>query len=330
MHGTVHVHDIPGLSAGSASRRVRVWTPEGYGSATTESFPVLYLQDGQGLFRRSRSRRPAMTWHADTTAQSLINADAIPPLILVGIDNAGPKRTEEYTPVAWNGEGGHAVDYADVLVNEILPFVDRTYRTRPGPRSTALGGSSLGGLFALYAGLRMPDVFGGILAMSPSVYWGDDYIVTSIKQYPPRSVRIWLDVGRHETATMRKGLRKLHKALMRNGGSVGGSKIRVTEDQQGRHDDVSWGRRFGRALSFLFPGERPARTGPTTWRVPVGSSLALRVPAEAGTRDRSQPRRAGRATGHFPGRPTTTPRLGLAGSGSPQPAPPPASARGPR
>lgn len=263
MRGTVHVHDIPDLSAGSPGRRVRVWTPSGYGSATTTSLPVLYLQDGQNLFTRPRLRSEEVGWQADTTAQDLITAGAIPPLILVGIDNSGATRADDYTPVAWKGEGGRAEDYADLLAIEIKPFVDRTYRTRSGPESTALGGSSLGGLFALHAGLRMPDVFGGIVAMSPSVYWGDDHIIATVEQSPPSNARIWLDVGRRETATMRRGLRKLQRALKRNASRGDGlsrtARLRVSEDPKGRHDEVSWGRRFGRALRFLFPANRTAR-----------------------------------------------------------------------
>ena len=264
MHGTVNVHDLPSLSADSPDRRVRVWTPSGYASTKTRRLPVLYLQDGQNLFRSPPSKSQDARWDADTTAQRLVTAKAIPPLILVGIDNAGAKRADEYAPVEWKGAGGRADDHADRLVTEIKPFVDRAYRTRPGPESTALGGSSLGGLFSLYAGMRMPDVFGGILAMSPSVYWGDDHILAEVEQHPPKSMRIWLDMGRHETATMRNGLRKLHKALTRNGRRSDKKSevpiLRTVEDPEGRHDEASWGRRFGRALRFLFPAKRATRT----------------------------------------------------------------------
>lgn len=69
---------------------------------------------------------------------------------------------------------------------------------------------------------------------------------------------------------MRKGLRKLHEALLRKATRrPHAPKIRVTEDQQGRHDVASWGRRFGRALRFLFPAERPARVVRST-RKPAG------------------------------------------------------------
>lgn len=286
MHGRVHVHDLPDLSADTPGRKVRVWTPNCYADASAPRFPVLYLQDGQNLFGGSRSRSKSGNWQVDATAQRLITAGAIPPMILVGVDNVGAERADEYTPVPWKGKGGRAEVYADLLVSEVKHFVDRTYRTRPGPESTALGGSSLGGLFALYAGLRMPDVFGGIMAMSPSIYWGEDHIVGVAEQVPPSSVRIWLDVGQHETTTMRTGLRKIHDALTRNGWRTDRASrrtaLRTIEDPDGHHDEASWGRRFAQALRFLFPAnglreqaraEHPA-DGRSSRTSPGGRSVA--------------------------------------------------------
>lgn len=243
-----------------------MWTPREYEGAKLHGLPVLYLPDGQNLFSSPlspKSRSKPVGWQVDKTAQKLIDADAIPPLILVGIDNAGAKRADEYTPVVWNGTGGRADDHEELLVSAIKPFIDRRYRTGSGPESTALGGSSLGGLFALYTGLRRQDVFGGIMAMSPSVYWGKDHILTVVEQSPPASARIWVDVGRKETATMRTGLRKVQRALKRNARSrdreAPRASIRAIEDAEGRHDEASWGRRFGTALRFLFPANRALR-----------------------------------------------------------------------
>ena len=286
MCGRVEVHDLPDLSADTPGRKVRVWMPNGYADASAPRLPVLYLQDGQNLFGSHSSRAQTACWQANATALRLITAGTIPPLILVGVDNAGAERADDYTPVAWKGKGGRAEDYADLLVSEVKPLVDRTYRTRPGPESTALGGSSLGGLFALYAGLRMPDVFGGIMAMSPSVYWGEDHIVGVAEQVPRSNVRIWLDVGQHETTTMRTGLRKVHDALTRNGWRSDRASrrtaLRTIEDPDGHHDEASWGRRFALALRFLFPANglpEPARAehpayGRSSRTSPGGRSVA--------------------------------------------------------
>lgn len=264
MPGTVAVHDLPSLSADCPGRRVRVWTPSSYSDSGSRRFPVLYLQDGQNLFVRPGPKAQGVRWQADTSAQKLITAKAIPPVILVGVDNAGAGRADDYTPVVWKGKGGRAEDYCNLLVTKIKPFVDRAYRTRPGPESALVGGSSLGGLFSLYAGLRRPDVFGGIMAMSPSVFWGGDHILKEVEQSPRNGTRIWIDVGRNETATMRKGFRKLVRVLTSSGWSRSRvselATLRAIEDPHGSHDEASWGRRFGRALKFLLPVGRTKRT----------------------------------------------------------------------
>lgn len=242
---------------------MRVWVPPGYSDGVARRFPVLYLQDGQNVFSRQRPRSQGLSWNADTTARKLILDGLIAPIILVAIDNSGEGRAAEYTPVPWKGKGGRAADYASVLVTKIKPFIDRTYRTLPGPETTAVGGSSLGGLFSLYAGLRMPDIFGGVMVMSPSVFWGNGHIIREVEACSRPAVRIWLDVGQRETATMRKGLRKLLRALTRSGWrrdrALRHATLRASEDPEGRHDESSWGRRFGRALRFLFPASQRQR-----------------------------------------------------------------------
>lgn len=281
MGGDLHVHHLPDPSGSTQCRQVRVWTPSSYSDSSAKRFPVLYLQDGQNLFADPESRSGAKTWKVNTTAQRLITGGTVQSLILVGIDNAGAKRADDYTPVAWRGEGGSADVYTDFLVAKVKRFIDRTYRTRPGPESTALGGSSLGGLLALYAGLQMPDVFGGILAMSPSVYWGEDHIVSIAEQAQPSSTRIWVDMGMHETTTMRTGLRRIIAALTRSGWRRDRSpraNLRAIEDPNGHHDEASWGRRFGRALRFLFPAKRAARTGPVRTDAVCRTRPARRTP----------------------------------------------------
>ena len=50
-----------------------------------------------------------------------------------------------------------------MLVEEVKPFIEKTYRTLPGPENTGMGGSSLGGLVTLHLGIQYPQVFGKLL-----------------------------------------------------------------------------------------------------------------------------------------------------------------------
>lgn len=254
--GSLHTHHVA-AGAGRSARRFRVWTPAGYTTDPTHRYPVLYVQDGQNVFDGD-SAFAGVGWELGTTAQRLIDKQQLPPLLLVGIDNSGAHRTDEYTPVPWHGRGGHAADLAHLLIEAIKPFVDRHYRTRPDAEHTAIAGSSLGGLFALHTGLRRLDVFGHVAALSPSVFWGDDHLLRLLAPLPHRlPVRIWLDAGKRETANVRDGARRLAELLLGKGWQKHRTARRATlrhvEVAGGRHDERSWGRRFDRVLKFLFP-----------------------------------------------------------------------------
>lgn len=273
MPGSLHTHHFASHRRGIAGRRVRVWTPDGYAAEPTRRYPVLYLQDGQNVFDAA-SAFAGVAWQAHTTAQQLIHAKKITPLILVAIDNSGPHRTDDYTPVPWlHHGGGHAGAYAQLLLEEIKPFVDHHYRTMPGPESTALGGSSLGALFALYTGLRCPRVFGHVAAMSPSAFWGDHHLLHTVARSSHVPVRIWLDAGKREKPALRQSTSALAQLLLDKGWqkhrTAKRATLRFTEVPGGRHTEAAWGKRFGRVLRFLFPAAPAARAPRKRARTPA-------------------------------------------------------------
>ncbi|NNE69290.1 MAG: alpha/beta hydrolase, partial [Rhodothermales bacterium] len=145
-------------------RDVRVYLPPGYADSE-HRYPVLYLHDGGNLFDAANA---GFEWHADEAAEALISGGEIEPLIIVGVDATAARMTE-YTP----GPEGEA--YGQFLTRELKPFMDATYRTDPARAS--VGGSSLGGLISVFLGARYPEVYEGILAASPSVWWDDRSIL---------------------------------------------------------------------------------------------------------------------------------------------------------
>src|SRR5437660_482690 len=70
--------------------------------------------------------------------------------------------------------------YGKFLVEEVKPFIDRTYRTLPGRKHTAVGGSSLGGLISLFLCKWYPEAFGLCAAVSPSLWWDRDLLLRSV------------------------------------------------------------------------------------------------------------------------------------------------------
>ena len=85
------------------------------------------------------------------------------------------------------------------MIEELKPFIDRKYRTERGAESTALGGSSLGGLATLVLGLWFPNVFSRLAVLSPSVWWDDCVIYGMVESLEDKlPLKIWLDTGTHE------------------------------------------------------------------------------------------------------------------------------------
>lgn len=149
--------------------------PPSYGEHPGKRYPVLYLCDGYWDFAL-----------VNAFYGNLLYDKVIPEILLVGFGYQGDKpnydrlRRWEYTPVADThaqpdaGETGHAADFLATIERKIIPFVEREYRADPSYR--VLGGSSLGGLFTLYAAFARPGLFQAYIAPSPAVVWADDWL----------------------------------------------------------------------------------------------------------------------------------------------------------
>ena len=110
------------------------------------------MHDGQNLFDATTSY--VGEWNVDETLDS-INAQ----VIVIGIEHGGEKRIEELTPTKHEKYGGgNANNYLDFIVTTLKPFVDKSYRTKPNTKNTAIFGSSLGGLVSFYAALKYPTI----------------------------------------------------------------------------------------------------------------------------------------------------------------------------
>ena len=235
-------------------RDVIVYLPPQYDRQESQRYPVLYLNDGQNLFD-SATAFIGVEWGVDETAERLIRAGEIQSIIIVGIYNTGEHRIEEYTPTVDSKlkRGGKADQYGRFIIEELKPFIDRRYRTAPGPEETGLGGSSLGGLVSLYLGLKFPQIFGRLMVMSPSVWWDRGMIFRFVQflQAKP-DTRIWLDIGTEEGKLTAAHVRQLKDFLVVKGWRFE-VDLKYLEDEGGMHTETDWGRRVEPALKFLFP-----------------------------------------------------------------------------
>ncbi len=232
-------------------RSVLVYLPPSYYENPERRYPVLYLHDGQNLFDGNTSFIHGQEWRVDETAERLIRAAKIEPLIIVGIYNTGAERLAEYTPTRdKRGRGGSGELYCKFLTDELKPFIDRSYRTRTDAANTALGGSSLGGLISLWIGLKRADVFGKLAVLSPSVWWDEKAILKAISRKLP--LKLWVDIGTTEGDTALPDTRLLRDALKEKGWKEG-TDLAYHEFEGAGHNEASWAARFGQVLLFLFP-----------------------------------------------------------------------------
>jgi predicted alpha/beta superfamily hydrolase len=226
-------------------RDVAVWLPPGYESGE-KRYPVLYMNDGEQIFAG---------WRMHETARELIRAGAIGPLIIVAVNSTGEYRTDEYTPTFAPaiGAGGKADLYGRLLVEELKPFIDSQYRTLTDVQHTGLGGSSHGGLAAMYLGLKYPGVFGKLAVVSPSVWWNDRVIVRDVEALKARpNIRIWLDRGTAEGPGA--DVAALRDALIAKGWTS--NDLKYVEALGALHTEAAWARRAGPMLTFLFQNRR--------------------------------------------------------------------------
>jgi enterochelin esterase-like enzyme len=260
------------------NRTLRVLLPPDYDAPANRArrYPVLYLLDGQALFDACLSVYSHHEWRVDETVYQLIAAHAIPPMIVVGIDNAGEQRAHEFLPYKdFVGDPDMpppaGMQFPDFLGSEVLPLIDASFRTLTGAANTGIGGSSYGGVAALYALQARPGTFGYGLIESAPLWVGMGQLVRDTKPLTATPLRVYVGWGAKEiednprrTAMWRRLLLEL-QANFRAAGYDNNS-YRFVIDQEGRHTEESWARRLPAALTFLFGDWREQAAGSPTTR----------------------------------------------------------------
>ncbi len=264
LTGSVERHPDFRSEVLGTTRRVWVYLPPHYAREPERRFPVLYLQDGQNAFDGATAFLAGKEWEVDETVERLSTEGRIEPLIVVAVDNGGDRRAFEYLPTRDRrvGDGGGAAPYTRMLVEELKPWVDRTYRTRPDRESTGIGGSSFGGVLALHAGLTHPEVFSRIAALSTSAWVDDRFLVRFVDALSAKpETRVWTDIGTREGSSAVSDARALRDALVRKGWREG-EDLRHVEAEGAVHDETAWAKRMPEVLEFLFPPEGSAAPAP--------------------------------------------------------------------
>jgi predicted alpha/beta superfamily hydrolase len=215
------------------TRRIWIYLPAAYSASTAKRYPVLYMHDGQNLFDNSTAF--AGEWGVDEALDSIKNA-----CIVVGIDNGGAKRMNEYNPNDTQQFGkGEGRAYLEFIVQTLKPFIDRQYRTFADKQHTYMAGSSMGGLITFYAGLYYPSVFGRLGVFSPS-FWIEPSIKTQTTQFAKKtthgSQKYYFYAGGGEGQQMAPDMKAVAAILKQ---AAQPALITVVKPA-GKHNEISW------------------------------------------------------------------------------------------
>lgn len=252
------------------SRNVEIFLPAGYNPESADKYKVLYMHDGQNVFNPKTSYT-GIDWGVDEAIDSLMKAGKIKNTIVVAPWNS-PKRFVEYMPKSpaeasedpvffkemkkeYGFDGLYSDEYLKFLVEELKPFIDKTYNTSTKVEDTSIMGSSMGGLISLYAICKYPDVFGA--AGCISTHWvvpvlGEAYIKTLPESLPsPENHKIYFDFGTEGHDAQYEPFQNEVDQMMIEKAYVTGSNWMTKKYQGASHSEKSWKERIHIPLQFL-------------------------------------------------------------------------------
>lgn len=246
------------ISTLDRKRMVRVYLPKKYNENKEKRYPVLYMHDGQNLYK-DEDAGYGMSWGiSDYLDKSDLE------IIVVGIDcNDGYKRLDEYSP--WSssemrkifapeldGIGGEGTKYIEYIINELKPLIDENFRTNPD--ETSMAGSSMGGLISTYAACKYPNIFKRVASVSSAYWFTQEEIELLIKNSDLSAIeKFYLDVGTNESSGTIDSQRYIESSesvysLLK--GKVKDIKFVIADGAV--HNELAWRERVPAIFSYLF------------------------------------------------------------------------------
>jgi len=245
-----------------AEREVRVYLPPGYDSGSAR-YPLLIVNDGIDALEQGRM---------DQALDYLVGR-TVAPVIVAFVE--GPRSELAGTRRLTDA-------YVQLVVDALVPLLDRTYRTVAGSQARAMMGAGQGGVAAVYAALHYPQVFGKVAVQSPGLFWNPgSELLSAVRDQDPIPVEFYVDWNRYD-------LRVRNSA---------GANFDLREDT----------RAFAALLKAkgyaVTGGEAAEGFGWTSWRATTDQLLEALFPLNA-QRGRAQPQRGSSRSGSRPTSPS--------------------------
>jgi enterochelin esterase-like enzyme len=203
-----------------------IYLPPCYENSADAHFPVLYFLNGL-----TYNQDQWVRLGAPATADQLIQSNQSLPFIIVFPD-------DRY----WNSEAG--AGFGNRLINDLIPYVDKNYRTIADREHRALGGLSWGGGWTVKLGFDHPELFGSLSLHSPAVFKDNAPFVERIIQAIPQESRpkLWLDIGDSD--------KELAQALLLEDILIRNNYLHEFHRYSGDHSETYWGAHVDKYLRW--------------------------------------------------------------------------------
>lgn len=236
--------EIPQLNK---TRRIWALLPHDYENSS-ESYPVLYLQDAQNLFNEQAKFG---NWEIDKKL-AVMSEYNIGKIIVIAIEHAEKDRIKEYNVGKTVLGVGQGKKYIRFITDTLKPFIDAKYRTKSAREFTGIGGSSMGGLVSIFSGLMYPEVYGKLMIFSPSLWVVPKMDFSNMDFSEPGDTKIYLYAGGDESTTMIEHVKKFKKEMIKNDFVDNKMKIKLSINMLGKHNETYWSDEFPKAIEWLY------------------------------------------------------------------------------
>ena len=245
-HGSVRIETYHSTSLG-VPRTVWIYTPPGYDTSRTR-YPVFYLLHGSGNIESSWM----LTGRANLIMDNLIAEGRAKPMIIVnplgyarqGV-GLGPEVTPAAAPPTTPAASSGDTPFAQDLLKDVIPFVEKNFRTMSGADNRALGGLSMGGGQTIAIGFLHPDTFHSLVVMSAGATGAETTYPEFFTPATNKKIKLlWIGIGKDDF--LLSNAKALDAALTAKGVS---HTFRLTE---GRHEWVVWRHHLHEVAPLLF------------------------------------------------------------------------------
>lgn len=244
-------------------KKIWIWTPGDYSADSAEKFKTIYMPDGQNMFEDHVDGYGG--WEVHNAVEAMMSNGG-KGVIVVGIDNGNSKRNSELTPdlgeIVSTNYGDYSVrtgeDYANFVVNKVMPYVQENYNSSPLREDNYVVGSSSGGLESFYIGMEHKDKFGGIGALSPAfILFGsnvwEDYF-SKFDFNDEDMPRLYVFCGNSPKDMLEQalysGMMPVYNMLIQKGYPQ--DKITLSLEEEFIHNESYWRVIFPETLTWLF------------------------------------------------------------------------------